>query len=80
MRFVFRTLRKVAVFEVVGEDRVMDCDNDAQAHIEAVKMANEEFPGKIDVTVEIKKLEESGAGQQAEPAPRRKETDYGMPF
>jgi len=45
-----------------------------------VKMANEEFPGKIDVTVEIKKLEESGAGQQAEPAPRRKETDYGMPF
>jgi hypothetical protein len=80
-RYLLRAIRQVVVYEITGQEQTIDCDNDAQAHLAAVRFAAEEFPGKVDMEVEIKKMNEAGPEPVLTPeSEQRDDTNYGSPF
>ena len=76
-KYILRAIRKVAIFEVTGIEKTIDCENDVQIRLEAAKFANEAFANKTDMALEIVDEHGKQIGEGAGQGARRKDQEYG---
>ena len=61
-KYLLRAVKQVVVFELLGKERVVDCETEAQVNLAARAFMVEEFPGEgglgpaPDIEVEIRKV------------------------
>ncbi len=58
-KYLLRVIRQVAVFELTGEEKIVEADNEAQIHLRAREFLVDSFPDQAhapDLEVEIKKI------------------------
>lgn len=71
-KYVLRLIRKVAIIELTGEEKEVECDNDVQIRLAAAAFINDKCPNQPDKAVEI--LDEKGKTVSA----KRGDVTYGV--